>query len=186
MPAQRRPWGWHRLDDAWARRVVAQAGIGRADLVLDVGAGTGSLTAPLVAAGARVIAVELHRARAASLRARFACDRVIVVQADAADLRLPRRPFRVVANPPFAVTTALVGRLVAAGSRLERADLILQRGAAERIAAGGLRGASRWAAAFDVMVEGPIPRSAFRPRAPYDCALLVIRRSRSVGPTARR
>jgi 23S rRNA (adenine-N6)-dimethyltransferase len=60
----------------------------------------------LVAAGARVVAVELHPVRCASLRRRFAQDRVVVVRADARDLRLPRRPFRVVANPPFVVTTA--------------------------------------------------------------------------------
>ncbi len=108
-------WGWHRLTPAWADRLVADAGVAPGDLVLDVGAGTGALTAPLVAAGARVIAVELHPGRAAALRRRFAGDDVVVVHADAADLRLPRRPFRVVANPPFARTTAILGRLLAPG-----------------------------------------------------------------------
>ena len=83
-------------------RVVADAGVRPGDLVLDIGAGTGAVTAPLVAAGARVIAVELHPERVAMLRERFAGDDVTVVRADVADLRLPRRPFRVVANPPFA------------------------------------------------------------------------------------
>ena len=46
------PWGWHRLAPSWASRLVADAAIGPGDLVLDIGAGTGALTAPLVAAGA--------------------------------------------------------------------------------------------------------------------------------------
>ena len=46
----------------------------RGDLVLDIGAGTGTLTAELVAAGAYVIAIELHPERLAHLRARFGSD----------------------------------------------------------------------------------------------------------------
>ena len=56
----RRAWGWHRLDHEWAARIVAQAGIRPGELVLDIGAGEGALTAPLIRAGARVVAVELH------------------------------------------------------------------------------------------------------------------------------
>jgi 23S rRNA (adenine-N6)-dimethyltransferase len=109
--------------------------------VLDVGAGTGAITAALVAAGARVIAVELHPARAASLRTRFAGRGVTVVQADAANLRLPRRPFKVVANPPFALTTAVLRRLTSSHSRLERGVLVLPTWAVARWANG--RGTSR-------------------------------------------
>ena len=90
-----------------------------------MGAGTGALTGLLVASGARVVAVELHVSRASALRAAFCASPVTVVVADAADLRLPRRPFRVVANPPFAITTALLKRLTAPGSRLVRADLVV-------------------------------------------------------------
>ncbi|KGM16614.1 hypothetical protein [Actinotalea fermentans] len=44
-----------------------------------------------MAAGARVIALELHPGRAATLRERFTDAGVVVVQADARDLLLPRR-----------------------------------------------------------------------------------------------
>jgi len=91
-PARR--WGWHRLDSAWAARVVAAAGVERGDLVLDVGAGAGALTAALVEVGVEVIAVELHPVRARTLGDRFGRLGVLVVRADAADLRLPRRPFK--------------------------------------------------------------------------------------------
>ena len=83
------------------------------------------LTRPLVEHGARVIAVELSRDRARSLRDRFIDFDVKVVRADASELRLPKPPFRVVANPPFSITVSLLRRLVAPGSRLVRADLIV-------------------------------------------------------------
>ena len=169
-------WGWHRLADEWACRLVRKAGVSPDDLVLDVGAGTGALTGPLLAAGARVVAIELHPGRANHLRERFPAARV--VQADAADLRLPRRPFRVVANPPFATTTGLLGRLLSPASRLTRADLVVPRHVAARWAAGRGPGAARWTATFDLWVAGDIPRSAFRPPPPRPAAVLVIERRR--------
>jgi 23S rRNA (adenine-N6)-dimethyltransferase len=169
-----RRWGWHRLTDHWAARIVADAHIRRGDLVLDIGAGTGALTAELVAAGARVIAVELHPRRAALLQQRFAGARVKVVRADAADLRLPTRPFRVVANPPFAATMAVVRRLVAPGSRLVRADLVLPPHYAHRWADGRAPGAGRWQRTFDARLGEPVPRSAFLPAPPSGAATLVI------------
>jgi len=169
-------WGWHQLADDWARRLVAGAGVNPGDLVLDIGAGTGALTAPLVRAGARVVAFELHPQRAATLRARFAGDPVKVVQADVADLRLPRQPFRVVANPPFAVTTAVLRRLLSRGSCLASADLVLPRHVVARWSAGRAPDSHHWLRQFDVRWGRSIPRRAFEPAPPGETALLQIKR----------
>jgi 23S rRNA (adenine-N6)-dimethyltransferase len=169
-------WGYHRLVDRWARRLVAGAGVEAGDLVLDVGAGAGALTAPLVAAGARVVAIELHARRADALRRRFAGAPVTVVRADAAELRLPRRPFRVVANPPFAITTGLLRRLLSPGSRLVTADLVVPRHVARRWTGGGAPGARRWATAFVARTSGALPPDAFRPRAPAHPIVLRLER----------
>ena len=168
-------WGWHALTAEAATDLVDRARVRRHDLVLDVGAGDGAITEQLLRAGARVVAVELHPARCSVLRERFG-RAVVVVRADASDLRLPRRPFRVVANPPFAVTTPLLRRLVAAGSRLVDARMVLQRQAAERWAQGAAPGAGRWARAYDVRVDRCVPATAFRTRPPVACAELVVRR----------
>jgi 23S rRNA (adenine-N6)-dimethyltransferase len=165
------PWGFHRLADPWATRVVAATGVRSGELVLDVGAGDGALTAALVAAGARVIAIELHPSRVRLLRVRFAGAPVRVGQADAADLRLPRRPFRVVANPPFAVSAALLRRLLHRHAAMYAADLVLPRHVVARAVADARR---PWTVSRGLVV----PRAAFRPGAPRDCAVLVVRRGR--------
>jgi len=179
-------WGYHRLADDWAGRLVASAGVRTGDLVLDVGAGTGALTRPLVATGARVVAVELHPERAAQLRARYPREVVTVVQADGSDLRLPRRPFRVVANPPFAIVASLLRRLLHPGSRLVRADLVVPTHVAERWAAGAVRGAGRWHSTFECEVGSELPRRAFRPATPAPAAILTISRRPPEGRRARR
>ena len=43
-------WGYHRLTERSARQLVTDAGVGPRDLVLEIGAGTGVITAQLLAA----------------------------------------------------------------------------------------------------------------------------------------
>ena len=146
------------------------------DLVLDVGAGEGALTTHLVAAGARVIAVELHPGRIARLRERFAGAPVTVVHADAGSLRLPRRPFRVVASPPYAISSRLLRTLLDTHSRLYAADLVLQRAVVRRFAEGRAPGAGRWLRQWDLWAGLTLPRRAFRPPPRVDSSVLVVRR----------
>lgn len=159
--------------------MVADAGIGPGHLVVDIGAGAGALTRPLLERGARVIAVELHPDRVRLLRDRFTDFDVTVVKADASDLRLPKRPFRVVANPPFSITASLLRRLVAPGSRLVRADIVVPWHTARRWVAGSAPGWGRWTHTFDVELGRPLPRSAFTPPPPSGVAILTITRRRS-------
>ncbi|MEO1063175.1 MAG: rRNA adenine N-6-methyltransferase family protein [Actinomycetota bacterium] len=175
MARSTRAWGWHELDPRWAQRLVAESDLRPHALVLDVGAGRGAITAALLDADARVVAFELHRARHALLVERFG-DTARIVRADVADLRLPRRPFHVVANPPFAVSSALLRRLLAPGSRLVSAHLVLQHQAAARWAGPGAPGAGRWSKRFRVELGRRLPRRAFSPPPRVDARLLHIRR----------
>ena len=172
----RRAWGWHPLTDEWATRIVADAAVRPGQLVLDIGAGHGALTAELVERGARVIAVELHPARVRHLHGRFAGRPVTVVRADALSIRLPRHPFRVVASPPYAIASPLLRLLLAPSSQLTAADLVLQRAVVRRYTGGRAAGPGRWRRRWRLQEGRPLPRRAFRPSPRVDSAVLVVRR----------
>lgn len=189
-----RRWGWHQLSRIWAARVVDDAGVAERHLVLDLGAGTGALTVPLVRTGARVWAVELHPGRVSLLREAVRAGSaeggpagggsargsgpagsVTIIQHDLLTLTLPSRPFRVVANPPFAVSAALVRRLTARGSRLVRADLVLPVALVQRWVRRPPRG-------FVATRGRYVPAHAFSPPATSSAAVLVLSRSASSRP----
>jgi 23S rRNA (adenine-N6)-dimethyltransferase len=172
----RRAWGWHPLIDEWASRIVTDADPQPGELVIDIGAGHGTLTRHLVEAGTRVLAVELHPGRAQRLRERFAQAPVTVIQTDALSLRWPHRPFRVVASPPYAISSALLRVLLRSGSRLVAADLVLQRAVVRRHVDQWSATAGQPHRRWDAWAGRALPRRAFRPPPQVDSAVLVIRR----------
>ena len=134
-------------------------------MVVDLGAGDGALTEPLVRAGCRVLAVELHPTRAANLRERFDVARVAVLELDVRAFHWPGHPFRVVANPPYAGVNALVRALLAL-RQLRSADLVVAEPAARGLVR---RHPGR------VALGRRVPRSAFRHPPPADARVLRIR-----------
>ena len=177
------PAGAHFLTD---RRLIDQlvraSGAGAGDLVFDMGAGYGALTAPLARTGARVIAIELDPRLAERLRRRFDGEpQVGVVEDDLRRVPLPRRPFRVVASPPFALTTLLCRRLLGDRSiQLSGAELILEWGAAKWLANPEPRDreTARWAARYEMRLVRRVPAASFSPPPKSDAAYLRIRRRR--------
>lgn len=114
-------------------RLIARYELGPSDVVYDIGAGTGVLTALLARRAGRVIAIEKDEALCKHLRRRFAeWPNVSVRNSDFLEHRLPHGPYKVFANPPFDVTAAIVTKLTSAAVAPDDAFLALQREAADR------------------------------------------------------
>jgi 23S rRNA (adenine-N6)-dimethyltransferase len=165
-----------------AAAIVAGADISPRDLVVDIGAGSGRLTAELAHVARRVVAIELDPRLAAGLRGRW--PNVDVVAGDALSVPFPDEPFRVVANIPFAHTSALLHRLLDDPRLpLARADLIVEWGVAVK---RGLPVPSSvsgvlWGAFHELRVERRLPAAAFDPPPACDAGVLVAtRRTRAL------
>ena len=109
----RKRFGQHWLiDQGVLDRIVAAAGLGSGDRVLEVGPGRGSLTERLLASpAAAVLAVELDRDLVAGLQLRFADQpRFSLCSGDVLGVELPAAN-KVVANIPYNITGPLLERL---------------------------------------------------------------------------
>jgi 23S rRNA (adenine-N6)-dimethyltransferase len=174
----RPPSGQHFLRSArLAGEIVASAGVRPDELVVEIGAGFGRLTAPLLGAGARVVAVELDPDLARSLRRRHD-RRLTVVEADALATPMPAEPHRLVGNIPFAITTPLLRRVLDdPRSQLQRADLIVQEGFARKRTSNRPTTmlALGWLPWWRLGSERHLPAACFDPPPGVDAALLTIR-----------
>ena len=186
---RRRRLGQNFLRADVAKTVVAAASFQPGDLVVEIGAGLGSLTFPLAQRVSQVLAVEVDSILAAKLRRelqRRKITNVSVVCCDARRNLLPRRPFRAFGSLPFGATTGLMRHLLDdPGSQLERADLVVQwEVARKRVAAppSTLLSAA-WAPWWVFELGRRISAEAFRPLPAVDAAVLqVTRREPAVLP----
>jgi 23S rRNA (adenine-N6)-dimethyltransferase len=159
--------------------LVRSSGVGPGDLVLDLGAGPGTLTTRLAATGARVLAVERDPHLVRRLERRCARDeRVRVVAGDILSVPLPRRPFAVVANIPFAISTRILRRLLDERDGVTSgADLVVEWGLARRLTEPQPRSLETawWAARYEITLRRRIPAGCFTPAPDVDAAHLNIR-----------
>jgi len=136
----RKELGQHFLvDPNLVRRIVAVSGVGPGDRVLEIGAGAGTLTRGLAAAGARVLAYEIDRRLQPVLEAALAGVAGVEVRYDDASGLEPAGlgggPWVMVANLPYNVGTPLLLRLLREAPAITRFVVMLQREAVERLAA---------------------------------------------------
>jgi 23S rRNA (adenine-N6)-dimethyltransferase len=179
-PVGERPRSQHFLrSPAIAAELVGNACVRPGELVLEIGAGDGRLTAELSHAARLVLAVELDPGLAAGLRRRFRGANVEVIEGDALAEPLTHEPFRVVANLPFHATAAILRRLFDdPGIPLTRADVIVEwRAACKRASVWpSTRLGVFWGAWFLFAAERRLPAGCFAPRPSVDAGVLSIRR----------
>jgi 16S rRNA (adenine1518-N6/adenine1519-N6)-dimethyltransferase len=186
-PKPRKELGQHFLVDPDAlHRIAAAAELHAGDSVLEIGAGTGLLTAALAETGARIAAVELDENLSRLLRDRFAAiPSIKVVGANVLDHQ-PREllleaglhpPYTVVANIPYYITAPILRHLLEAEIPPRRMILTVQREVAETITARA--GALSLLAVSVQFYATPsllfrLPSSAFRPSPKVESAVVRI------------
>ncbi|MGH7539948.1 MAG: 16S rRNA (adenine(1518)-N(6)/adenine(1519)-N(6))-dimethyltransferase RsmA [Gemmatimonadota bacterium] len=189
------------VDPNLQRKIVEELGAGPADTVLEIGPGYGELSRHLVGRVARLVLVEKDATLAAQLAERWGGrDDVRVHEGDALaldlhDLLAWGRPFRILSNVPYHITSPLLFAFLALRPPAARIVVTVQKEVAERIVAPS---GSRAYGALSVGVQSvadatlafPVGRKTFRPVPEVDSAVVRIvpdpRRVERVDPAALR
>ena len=167
-------------------QIAECAGIRSGDVVIEAGAGAGSLTAALAATGASVIAVELDRALIPVLRQRFAQNPgVTILQGDILKMDLDSLAeggtYKLCANLPYHISTAFLSGIFRHTEGLAAGAVLLQKEVANKVTAlpgsnnyGLLALAAAWFGdTKQVMRLGP---EYFTPPPPVDSAVVAFQR----------
>jgi len=169
-------------------RLLAAAEIGSQDIVLEVGAGLGTLTQALAEQARRVVAVEVDQRLVDVLRQRLAAfSNVEIVRGDILTLDIthllreePTRdipPYKVVANIPYHITSAVLRHVLETVAGPQLIVLMVQREVARRIVAKeGQMSLLAVSVRFygQPSVVGRVPARAFYPVPKVDSAILRI------------
>jgi 16S rRNA (adenine1518-N6/adenine1519-N6)-dimethyltransferase len=168
-------------DQQVAAAIVRAARLEPGDHVLEVGPGLGVLTERLARVAQRVVAVEIDPHLADWLRTELQTHNVSIETADVLQVEPASffdRPFVVVANLPYHITSPALRHLLAAGPPFAtRLVVMLQAEVAERIAAQpGAMSALAVAiqAQAEVRIARRVPAAAFYPLPKVDSAVLFV------------
>ena len=129
------------IDPNMLDSLVRSAGVVEGDTILEIGPGTGTLTERMLAAGARVQAIELDHRLAGYLRdERFKDDKAFsLLEADACrtdlDSLMGEAPFRCVANLPYSCSSQLLASLTSMTNQPQDIHVLLQKEMADRLTA---------------------------------------------------
>ena len=162
-----------------ARQFLRAVRLDPEGLCIEVGAGEGILTSRLAAMTGEVIAYEIDAALADRLAARVAKrPNVRIVMGDFLTSRPPGRPFQVVGNAPFSLTSPIVDWCLRA-SRLTTATLITQLEYARKRTGGYGRWSQLTVSTWPQVrweLRGTIARTEFRPVPRVDAGILRLER----------
>ena len=201
----RHRFGQNFMIDQNLVRLVADAGrVGRGDLVVEVGPGTGTLTEELLERSDEVVVVEIDRDLAAMLRKRFESrPNFKLVEGDAlagqhelnqdllallASARTAGRTTKLVANLPYNIASPLVIGMLIEG--VELLAFTVQKEVAERLRAGaGSDAYGPLSVVVQLMarveVLRTLPPQAFWPAPKVESSLVRLTREDRVGDRAR-
>lgn len=178
----RKGLGQNFLTDPVAlQRIVTAADLSSGDLVVEVGAGLGTLTRLLADQAGRVLAIELDDRLVQILHDRLVdLPNVQIVHGDilkTPDLALPGHGYKVVANLPYYITSAVLRHFLSREPKPQLMVVTVQREVAERIVAGPER-MSLLAVSVHFYgrprIVARIAAGAFYPRPKVDSAVIRI------------
>lgn len=117
-------------------KLVGCSSIVKSDLVLEIGPGSGIITQELLTKAGQVIAVELDPYWYNQLQLKFRDDHnLLLYKGDFLTHTLPKLPYKVFANIPFAIEGKIICKLIEANNPPQDCYLVVMSELAKRLAA---------------------------------------------------
>jgi 23S rRNA (adenine-N6)-dimethyltransferase len=160
-----------------AASLLNGSSIDQEDTVYEIGSGKGILTRQLVRRAKRVIAIEKDHDLFVQLLRKFEhTDNIIIHHADFLSFKIEESHYKVFANLPFNMTSAIVRKLAFASNPPEDAYLIVQKEAAQKFV--GAPKTTQFSLLikpwFRLRISRSLKRTDFSPVPNVDTALLQI------------
>ena len=176
------------IDGHVIEKIIAAAGIGKEDVVLEIGPGIGTLTQRLCEAAGDVVAVEIDRNLIPILTGDTCKDyaNLHIVSGDIMKTDIPellrpfgKRPVKVVANLPYYITTPILMKLLEDRLPIESITVMVQKEVAERTETGpGTKdyGALSLAVQYysEPYLAANVPANCFMPRPNVGSAVIRL------------
>jgi 16S rRNA A1518/A1519 N6-dimethyltransferase RsmA/KsgA/DIM1 with predicted DNA glycosylase/AP lyase activity len=166
-------------DESVIKKIVVSASAKKGDTILEIGAGTGNLTAELARTGAKVVAVEIDRDMVKLLERRLSGRvNVKVVHGDGLSFIKKARFSKLVSNIPYAICEPLFQAMKK--MEFELAVLTVPRGFADRITSDMTMFGAECGIFFDIEVLFDVPAVAFEPEPDTVSSVVRLRPRKSV------
>lgn len=171
--------GQHLLNNKEViKDIINIARMSKGDLVLEFGAGKGAITNDLSNRARKVLAVEYDQKFIKKLD-QLELKNTVIIKQDILKISLPREPFIVVSNIPYAITTPIMKKLLNNPlSNFQRGVLLMEKGAAKRFTSNYVKDpyVIAWRMWFDIRYVKGISRKNFSPPPKVDSAMVKINR----------
>ena len=161
--------------------LIGHSNIKKRDIVLDIGAGSGVITAALSRRCKQVIAIEPDHDTAELLRKNVTkYENVTVIEQDFMDYELPEGEYKVFANPPFHLSSAILHKLDEVKNPPKAIYLILQKQFALKLLNNDRHYTSQLGKQLFVhyapRIRLPMKAEYFTPPPAVPCVLLELKR----------
>lgn len=164
---------------AFAEELIGRSSLSRHDTVYDIGAGSGVITTILAKRCHAVIAIEVEPTAAALLRKNLqSFSNVEIQEVDFLSISLPDSPYKIFANIPFHLSSAIVQKVTQANTPPIASYLIVQKQFANKLLPNHPGFSSQLGMLigpqFSVAIRRHLRRTDFTPPPNVDTVLLEI------------
>lgn len=164
----------------FVRELIGHTSIKKSDIVYDIGAGSGIISSALAGRCKQVIAIEAESKTASTLRKNVdKYDNISVEEGDFLEMPLPSGPYKILANIPFHISSAIVHKITNDKNPPVAAYLIVQKQFANKLLPDHKGFSSQLGMLlgprFAIRIRKHLKRTDFWPHPNVDTVLLEIK-----------